>query len=74
MRDTFKILYIPVCIYNIYIYIYYVPATKLCNKEYFSLKMLRRTVKVLLRFTFCFGDVHADIRPVEIHSSDEKLD
>ena len=39
MRDTFKILYIPVYIYN-------VPATKLCNKEKFSLKMLRRTIKV----------------------------
>ena len=30
----------------IYLYIYYVPATKLCNREQFSLKMLRRTIKV----------------------------
>ena len=65
MRDTFKILYIPV-------YIYYVPATKLCNKGYFSLKMLRRTLKVFLQFTLCFGDVHADIRSVDAHSSDAK--
>ena len=40
MRETFKILYIPV-------YIYYVPATKLCDKDEFFLKMLRRTVKVV---------------------------
>ena len=32
--------------YCIYLYIYYVPATKLCNKDKFSLKMLRRTIKV----------------------------
>ena len=51
MRDTFKILYIgPTCIY-----IYYVPATKLCNKYEFSLKMFRRTIKVFyITYTYIY--------------------
>ena len=44
------IMYMLVCVillkYCIYLYIYYVPATKLCNREKCSLKMLRRTRKV----------------------------
>ena len=39
------------CIY-LYIYIYYVPATKLCNKDEFSLKMLRRTIKVFYIYIY----------------------
>ncbi len=43
--------------YCIYLYIYYVPATKLCNKDKFSLKMLRRTIKVFYIY----------IRPLHLH-------
>ena len=43
MRDTFKILYL---------YIYYVPATKLTKTN--SLKMLRRIIKVFYIYIHIF--------------------